>query len=75
MLTAEEKKEHVTALISLPLEIMDQVAAQKQLHELLLRDTIGGKLYKYRAFDEKGYIRTRIKARTCFCNRSVLLLE
>ena len=70
MLTAEEKKEHVTALISLPLETMDQVTAQKQLHELLLHDTIGGKLYKYRAFDEKGYSLKNLEDGTLHCSSS-----
>ena len=70
MLTAEEKKEHVTALISLPLETMDQATAQKQLYELLLRDTIGGKLYKYRAFDEKGYSLKNLEDGTLHCSSS-----
>ena len=55
MLTAEEKKNFVSSIISFPIETIDQLSVQKQLHEMLLRDTVGGKLYKYRAFDPKGH--------------------
>lgn len=70
MLTAEDKKKHVTALISLPLEAIDQVTPQKQLHELLLHDTVGGKLYKYRAFDSKGYSLKNLEDGTLHCSSS-----
>lgn len=70
MLTAEEKKEYVTALINLSLERMDQIAVQKQLHELLLRDTVGGKLYKYRAFDANGHSLKNLEDGTLHCSSS-----
>lgn len=68
MLTAEEKKEYITSLLDQPLEMMDQVTMQKQLHELLLRDTVGGKLYKYRSFDDKGFSLKNLADGTLHCS-------
>lgn len=73
MLTAEEKKKYVIALISLLLETTDQIAVQKQLHELLLRDTVGGKLYKYRTFDDKGYSLKNLEDGTLHCSSAAVV--
>lgn len=42
---------------------------QMQLHELLLRDTNGGKLYKYRYFDEKGFALKNLQDGTLHCSK------
>lgn len=68
MLTAEEKKNLVSSIISFPIETIDQLSVQKQLHEMLLRDTVGGKLYKYRAFDPKGYSLKNLETGTLHCS-------
>lgn len=39
-----------------------------QIHQLLLRDTINGKLYKYRSFDPKGYSLKSLKKGTLHCS-------
>lgn len=41
---------------------------QEQLHQLLLNDTNGGKLYKYRAFDTNGYSLKNLENRTLHCS-------
>lgn len=68
MLTVEEKKNLISSIISFPIETIDQLSVQKQLHEMLLRDTVGGKLYKYRAFDSKGHSLRNLKAGTLHCS-------
>lgn len=72
MLTAEEKANCISRIISLPVETIDQVTVQQRLHELLLRDTIDGKLYKYRSFDDKGYSLKNLENGTLHCSSPAL---
>ena len=71
MLTAEEKRSFVSSIISFPIETIDQLSVQRQLHEMLLRDTVGGKLYKYRAFDTKGHSLRNLEDGTLHCSSAV----
>jgi len=68
MSIAEEKLKTVSSLITLSLEKIDEDIVQKQLHELLLCDTIDGKLYKYRSFDSNGFALKNLEEGTLHCS-------
>lgn len=68
MVSAKEKRdffEIITENMGTPVPSME---VQHRLHELLLRDTQGGKLYKYRAFDPKGYALKNLRDGTLHCS-------
>lgn len=67
MVSAEEKKKFIESLITLQENGGTIEDMQHSLHDLLLRDTIDGKLYKYRSFDKKGYSLKSLQTQTLFC--------
>ena len=62
MVSNEDKREF---LAKIPLYIGHSEDLQKELHNLLIRDTNGGKLYKYRAVNENNI--TCLKEGTMYC--------
>ena len=71
MVTSKEKLEILSSLISNPIEQIDGNTVQEQLHELLLRDTTDGKLYKYRSFDSSGYSLKNLEDGTLHCSSAL----
>ena len=67
MVSSKEKRDFIKALIAQPDSINQIDIVQKQLHNLLLRDTDCGKLYKYRRFDPNGYSLDDLKNGTLYC--------
>ena len=55
MVTNEEKKELLEKYLPITYETQDDTEFQVKLRELLMTETQNGKLYKYRAFDRKGW--------------------
>ena len=70
MLTAEEKYAFVYSIINMPAAELEQLSVQKQLHAQLLKDTLGGKLYKYRHFDPNGYALKNFEEGTLHCSNA-----
>ena len=52
MISPEEKKKVIEDIIKMSYQKIESIELQRQLHTFLLRDTNGGKLYKYRSFDK-----------------------
>ncbi len=69
MVSSKEKRDFIKALIAQPDSINQIDIVQKQLHNLLLRDTDSGKLYKYRRFDPNGYSLDDLKNGTLYCSK------
>ena len=65
---SSEKKALVEAIVDCIIHKKDIVELHKKIHEMLLRDTVNGKLYKYRSFDRKGYSIKSIKDGTLYCS-------
>lgn len=53
MVSSDEKKKLIEDMIKTSYQKIEPIELQRQLHAFLLRDTNGGKLYKYRSFDKK----------------------
>lgn len=67
MVSSEEKKaliEYIIQSIERPIRPEDM---QNRVHELLLNDTVNGKLYKYRTFDNKGFSLKNLREGTLHC--------
>lgn len=67
MLSTEERKALIEYILqgiqdSIPLKDL-----QNKVHELLLKDTVNGKLYKYRTFDNKGFSLKNLREGTLHC--------
>lgn len=69
MISKEEKREFINKLIALAAQPDGKTLAQEELHKMLLRDTTGGKLYKFRSFDKKGYAIKSVKTGTLHCSK------
>lgn len=69
MVSSEEKRKLTKELISLFGNKSDVEEIQYKLHEMLLNDTNGGKLYKFRTFDKKGYSLDSLKNGTLYCSK------
>lgn len=74
MITNTEKQESLLDLISVLTTNGDYSSAQKRLRKLLLSDTDGGKLYKYRAFDKdhekaKDRLHDLLEEQTMYCSK------
>lgn len=69
MVSAEEKRELVQTAINMAWQQIQSSEIQHQLHTLLLRDTLDGKLYKYHSFDAKGYALRNLKSGTLHCSK------
>lgn len=67
MVTSDERKALIEYILhgiqaSMPLKDL-----QYEIHELLLKDTVNGKLYKYRTFDNKGFSLKNLREGTLHC--------
>ena len=69
MVSTEEKRMLVEQLISMENKFILSEDIKRQLYEMLLRDTNGGKLYKYRTFDKEGYSLKNLKEGTLHCSK------
>ncbi|MBD5532800.1 MAG: DUF2971 domain-containing protein [Lachnospiraceae bacterium] len=67
MVSSEEKRNIIKNIIQGANQEIRSL--EKQLYELLLRDTNGGKLYKYRSFDEKGFALKNLQDGTLHCSK------
>lgn len=67
MVTSSEKRELIESIVDSIVHRKNVGELHKRIHELLLRDTVDGKLYKYRYFDRKGYSVKSIKDGTLYC--------
>lgn len=70
MVKPEEKKDFMKHLINMSYQKIESKELQLQLHTLLLRDTNGGKLYKYRSFDKDGYSLKNFQEGTLHCSKA-----
>ena len=68
MVSNEEKKNLLEKYIPICFESQDDTEFNLKLHQLLLSDTNGGKLYKYRTFDKKGWSLKSLKSQTLHCS-------
>lgn len=70
MLLSEEKKKVIEDMIKMSYHKIEPIELQRQLHAFLLRDTNGGKLYKYRSFDKDGYSLKNLQDGTLHCSKA-----
>lgn len=69
MVPKEEKRDFINRLIALAAKPEGKTVTEQELHQMLLRDTNGGKLYKFRSFDKKGYAVKSVKTGTLHCSK------
>lgn len=70
MISPEEKKKKIDDMIKMSYQKVAPIELQRQLHAFLLRDTNGGKLYKYRSFDKNGYSLKNLQEGTLHCSKA-----
>ena len=70
MVSSEEKKKVIEDMIKMLCQKIEPIEIQRQLHVFLLRDTNGGKLYKYRSFDKDGYSLKNLQDGTLHCSKA-----
>lgn len=70
MISPEEKKKVIEDTIKMLYQKIEPIELQRQLHTFLLRDTNGGKLYKYRSFDKNGYSLKNLREGTLHCSKA-----
>ncbi len=70
MISSEEKKKFIEDMIKMSYQKIELLELQRQLHAFLLRDTNGGKLYKYRSFDKDGYSLKNLQDGTLHCSKA-----
>ena len=69
MVSSEEKRKCVEEVIELSAKEETKSVALKNLYQVLLKDTLNGKLYKYRSFDDKGYALANLNDGTLHCSK------
>lgn len=69
MVSTEEKRILIEQIIGIEDPMVISEDLKQQFYELFMRDTNGGKLYKYRTFDEKGYSLKNLKDGTLHCSK------
>lgn len=69
MVSLGEKEECLKKLIRMSFQSGQEKEVRELLHDLLLRDTNGGKLYRFRPFDEGGYSLKNFEEGTVYCSR------
>ena len=67
MISPNEKRAFLINLLDLSTKTENSEEVQKLLQSFLVQDTGSGKLYKYRAFDEKGYSLDCLLNNTLYC--------
>ena len=70
MVSFEEKRKKIEDIVRKLCQKIQPLEFQLQLHELLMEDTNGGKLYKYRSFDKEGYSLKNLQEGTLHCSRT-----
>ena len=68
MLTNKEKQKFLDFALSGLIKDEDHSEVQKALRELLISDTDGGKLYKYRSF-KSGHLNDLLEEQTLYCSK------
>ena len=74
MISPEEKKKVIEDMIKMSYQKKEPIELQRELHAFLLRDTNGGKLYKYRSFDKKDILLRIFKKGPCIVRRPMHLM-
>lgn len=69
MVSSEEKRKCIENVIELSSNEETKSIALKNLYQVLLKDTLNGKLYKYRSFDDKGYTLANLNDGTLHCSK------
>lgn len=69
MITSKEKKAFLEEIIPLAADPSKKDEIQQKHYAFLLKDTNGGKLYKYRTFDSHGYALNSLINSTLHCSR------
>jgi len=69
MVSSKEKEECLKKLIRMSFQSGREKEVREQLYDLLLRDTDGGKLYRFRPFDKDGYSLKNFEEGTVYCSR------
>lgn len=69
MVSLEEKRKCVENVIELSAKEGTKSIALKNLYQVLLKDTLNGKIYKYRSFDDKGYALANLNDGTLHCSK------
>ena len=69
MVSSEEKRKCIENIIELSATEETKSIALKNLYQVLLKDTLNGKLYKYRSFDDKGYALANLNDGTLHCSK------
>lgn len=69
MVSSGEKEECLKKMIRTSFQLGQEKEVREQLHALLLRDTNGGKLYRFRSFDKDGYSLKNFEEGTVYCSR------
>ena len=70
MVSSDEKKKLIEDMIKMSYQKIEPIELQRQLHTFLLRDTNGGKLYKYRSLDKDGYSLKNLQDGTLHCSKA-----
>ena len=69
MVSSEEKRKCIENIIELSSTEETKSIALKNLYQVLLKDTLNGKLYKYRSFDDKGYALANLNDGSLHCSK------
>ena len=67
MVSTEERKALIEYIFQGIQESIPLKDLQNKVYELLLKDTVNGKLYKYRTFDNKGFSLKNLREGTLHC--------
>lgn len=67
MVSTEERQALIEYILQGIQESIPLKDLQNKVHELLLKDTVNGKLYKYRTFDNKGFSLKNLREGTLHC--------
>jgi len=69
MCPPEEKRKFLEEIFKKARQNEQPIDIQRQWYKFLLRDTNGGKLYKYRSFDLEGYSLENLQENTLHCSK------
>lgn len=70
MVSSEEKRKFIEDMIKMSYQKVQPLEIQRQLHRFMLKDTNGGRLYKYRTFDRDGYSLQNLQDGTLHCSKA-----
>lgn len=69
MVSSKDKRKYIEELLE-ESSNENSLIIQKNLYELLLKDSNGGKLYKYRSFDKDGFSLKNLQEGTIHCSNA-----